>query len=164
MCAGLPSLWNVVCSIGIRQPEVQGEVGGMAILHGPQPGEATRIMVVDDHTDRRGRTLEFFRSRGYEVFAARSGLEAIAHIIQHRVDVIIIQGSLPGLSSYETIPIVKKIHPSLRVILTLPADAEPEPHPTEQTDFIHCFLEPIRLEEIERTIREPGVVPRAASP
>src|SRR3990172_8013469 len=107
MCAGLPSLWNVLCSIGIRQPEVQGEVGGMAVLDGPQPGAATRIMVVDDHTDRRGRTLEFFRNRGYEVFAARSGVEAIAHIIQHRVDVILIQGSLTGLSSYETIPIVK---------------------------------------------------------
>ncbi|MBI4735804.1 MAG: response regulator [candidate division NC10 bacterium] len=136
----------------------------MAVLHGPQPGEATRIMVVDDNTDRRGRTLEFFRRRGYEVLAARSGVEAIAHIIQHRVDVILIQGSLPGLSSYETIPIVKKIHPALRVILTLPGDVEPEPHPTEQTDFIHCFLEPIRLEEIERAIREPGAVPKASGP
>ena len=136
----------------------------MAVLHGPQPGEATRIMVVDDHTDRRGRTLEFFRSRGYEVFAARSGVEAIAHIIQHRVDVILIQGSLPGLSGYETIPILKKIRPNLRVLLTLPEDAEPEPRPTEHTDFIHCFLEPIRLEELERAIRMPGAAPRAASP
>ncbi len=126
--------------------------------------DGARIMVVDDVTDRRARTLEYFRRRGYEVLAARTGVEAIAHIIQHRVDAIIIQGSLPGLSSYDTIPILKKIHPSLRVILTLPANAEPEPHPTEHTDFIHCFLEPIRLEEIERAIRKPGVVPRAVSP
>lgn len=136
----------------------------MAVLHGPQPGETTRIMVVDGVSHRRVRTLEYFRGQGYEVLTARTGVEAIAHIIQHRVDVIIIQGSLPGLSSYETIPILKKIHPSLRVILTLPADAEPEPHPTEQTDFIHCFLEPIRLEEIERAIREPGPAPRAPRP
>lgn len=136
----------------------------MAVQHGPQPAEATRIMVVDGQSDRRGRTLEFFRCRRYEVFAARSGVEAIAHIIQHRVDAIIIQGSLPGLSSYETIPILKKIHPNLRIILTLATDAEPEPHPTEHTDFIHCFLEPIRLEEIERAIREPGAVPKASSP
>lgn len=164
MCSGLPSLWNVVCSNGIRQPEVQVEVGGMAVLHGPQPGETTRIMVVDDLSHRRAQTLEYFRRRGYEVLAARSGVEAIAHIIQHRVDAIIIQGSLPGLSSYDTIPILKKIHPDLRVILTLSGDAEPEPHPTEHTDFIHCFLEPIRLEEIERAIREPGAVPRAPRP
>ncbi len=126
--------------------------------------DGARIMVVDDLSERRGRTVEYFRQRGYEVLAARSGVEAIAHIIQHRVDAIIIQGSLPGLSSYDTIPILKKIHPSLRVILTLPENAEPEPHPTEHTDFIHCFLEPIRLEEIERAIRKPGVVPRAVSP
>ncbi len=126
--------------------------------------DGTRIMVVDELTDRRGRTLEYFRTRGYETSAARSGVEAIAHIIQHRVDAIIIQGHLSGLSSYETIPILKKIHPALRVFLTLSDTAEPEPHPTEQTDFIHCFLEPIRLEEIERAIRERGAVPRAASP
>jgi CheY-like chemotaxis protein len=129
-----------------------------------QRGDGTRIMVVDELTDRRGRTLEYFRARGYETSAARSGVEAIAHIIQHRVDAIIIQGHLSGLSSYETIPILKKIHPALRVFLTLSDAAEPEPHPTEQTDFIHCFLEPIRLEEIERAIRDPGAVPRAASP
>lgn len=127
------------------------------------PADGARIMVVDDLTDRRGRTVEYFRRRGYEVLAARSGVEAIAHIIQHHVDAIIIQGVLPGLSGYETIPILKKIHPDLRVVLTLSDDAEPEPHPTEHTDFIHCFLEPIRLEEIERAIREPGVVPRAAN-
>jgi CheY-like chemotaxis protein len=121
-------------------------------------------MVLDDLMDRRGRTAEYFRRRGYEVLAARSGVEAIAHIIQHRVDAIIIHGPLSGLSDYETIPILKKIHPNLRVILTLPDETEPEPRPTEHTDFIHCFLEPVRLEEIERAIREPGVAPRAASP
>ncbi|MBI4574499.1 MAG: response regulator [candidate division NC10 bacterium] len=126
--------------------------------------EDTRILVVDDLSERRGRTVEYFRKRGYEALAARSGVEAIAHIIQHRVDVIIIQGPLPGLSSYDTIPILKKIHPNLRVLLTLPEDAEPEPRPTEHTDFIHCFLEPIRLEELERAIRMPGAAPRAASP
>ncbi len=136
----------------------------MAASQSVQPMEGTRIMVLDDLSDRRGRSLEYFRRRGYEVLAARSGLEAIAHIIQHRVDAIIIQGPLPGLSSYETIPILKKIQPNLRVVLTLPEDVEPEPHPTEHTDFIHCFLEPIRLEEIERALREPGAVPRAASP
>ncbi len=136
----------------------------MAAPQSLQPIEGARIMVLDDQTERRGRSLDYFRQRGYEVLAARSGLEAIAHIIQHRLDAIIIQGPLPGLSSYETIPILKKIHPNLRVVLTLPEDAEPEPHPTEHTDFIHCFLEPIRLEEIERAIREPGTVPRAIRP
>jgi CheY-like chemotaxis protein len=136
----------------------------MALSRNPHPVDGARIMVVDELTDRRGRTLEFFRQRGYEVLAARTGVEAIAHIIQHRVDAIIIQGSLAGLSSYETIPILKKIHPNLRVILTLPENLEPEPHPTEHTDFIHCFLEPIRLEEVERAIREPGANLGAATP
>jgi CheY-like chemotaxis protein len=127
-------------------------------------GDGTRIMVVDELTERRGRTLEYFRARGYETSAARSGVEAIAHIIQHRVDAIIVQGHLSGLSSYDTIPILKKIHPTLRIVLILSENAEPDPHPTEHTDFIHCFLEPFRWEEIERAIREPGAVPRAASP
>lgn len=136
----------------------------MSDAQGPHPSDDPRIMVVDDSTDRRGRTADYFRRRGYEVLAARSGVEAIAHIIQHRVDAIIIQGALSGLSSYDTIPILKKIHPDLRIILTLAQDAEPEPRPTERTDFIHCFLEPIRLEEVERAIRAPGGAPRAASP
>ncbi len=135
----------------------------MSLPHSPHPLDGARLMVLDDLTDRRSRTLEYFRRRGYEVLAARTGLEAIAHIIQHRVDAIIIQGSLAGLSSYETIPILKKIQPNLRVILTLPENLEPEPHSTEHTDFIHCFLEPIRLEEIERAIREPSAVSEAPS-
>ena len=136
----------------------------MSVVQNPQQGDSARIMVVDDLSSRRARTLEVLRSRGYEVSAARSGVEAIAHIIQHRVDAIIIQGHLSGLSSYETIPILKKIHPTLRIVLILPDEAEPEPRPTEHTDFVHCFLEPFRWEEIERAIREPGAVPRTASP
>lgn len=136
----------------------------MSLPQDPPPEGPARLLVVDDLADRRGRTLEYFRRCGYQVLAARSGVEAIAHIIQHRVDVIIIQGHLPGLSSYDTIPILKKINPNLRVVLTLPQDVEPEPHPTERTDFIHCFLEPIRLEEIERALRDPGAVPGAAGP
>ena len=136
----------------------------MSVVRDPQRGNSIRIMVVDDLADRRARTAEYLRGQGYEVLAARSGVEAIAHIIQHRVDAIIIRDQLPGLSGYETIPILKKINPALRVFLTLSDDAEPEPHPTEQTDFIHCFLEPIRLEEIERALRQAGAAPRAASP
>lgn len=136
----------------------------MSLLQAPQPADGARIMVVDDLAGRRARTAEYLRCHGYEVLAARSGVEAIAHIIQHRVDAIIIRGHLPGLSGYETIPILKKINPALRVFLTLSDDAEPEPHPTEQTDFIHCFLEPIRLEEIERALRQAGAAPRAVNP
>lgn len=136
----------------------------MSVPQDPQPDESLRLMIVDDLADRRGGTAEFFRRCGYQVLTARSGVEAIAHIIQHRVDVIIIQGRLPGLSSYETIPILKKLNPNLRVVMTVPPDTEPEPHPTEQTDFIHCFLEPIRLEEIERALRDPGAVSGAAGP
>ena len=136
----------------------------MATLRDLRPGDGSRVMVIDGDGVRRARSLEYLRSRGYEVSAARSGVEAIAHIIQHRVDAIIIQGHLSGLSSYDTIPILKKIHPTLRIVLLLSENAEPEPHPTEHTDFIHCFLEPFRWEEIERAIREPGAVPRAASP
>ncbi len=136
----------------------------MSARQGPQQGESIRIMVVDDMANRRAQTAEYLRCHGYEVLAARSGVEAIAHIIQHRVDAIIIRDRLPGLSGYETIPILKKIHPALRVFLTLSDDAEPEPHPTELTDLIHCFLEPIQLEEVERALRQAGAVPRAASP
>ncbi|MBI5167680.1 MAG: response regulator [candidate division NC10 bacterium] len=119
-----------------------------------RPG-TKRLLVVDHEEDSRKAIVEYFLSRGYQVLSARSGVEAISKAIDKGMDVIIMKALLPGLSGYEAAPIIKKINPEVHIILTLKDDPPEDPQEAQQVDFFHCFLEPLKLEEIERAIQLP---------
>lgn len=128
-----------------------GGDGGMA---GPLEDSGRRIMVVDGQAERRARIVAYFLGRGYRVFAVDNAVEAIAHVFRQGTDAVILTGLLPGLSGYEAIPILKRISPELRVVLTVSDDPGVEACESRRTDFVRCFQEPVSLEEVERAIRE----------
>lgn len=112
-----------------------------------------RLMVVDNEEAPRKAVMEYFLSKGYRVLSAKNGVEAISNTINQAIDVIIMKALLPDLSGYEAAPIIKKINPQVHIILTLKEDPPEDPQEAKQIDFFHCFLEPLKLEEIERAIQ-----------
>lgn len=115
-------------------------------------GDIKKILIVDDEEKKRKALAEFFTVKGYIVIAAGSGVEALSAVIDQRIDVIIMKAVLPRLTGIETAPILKKINPEVRIILTLEGDHGCESGETEQIESFPCFLEPLCLEEIERNI------------
>jgi class 3 adenylate cyclase len=60
-----------------------------------------RILVVDDQRANVEMLAELLRSRGYDVFAAYSGEEALGRIAEQAPDVVISDIRMPGMDGYE---------------------------------------------------------------
>ncbi len=116
--------------------------------------DANRILVVDDQEDTRAAIAKFFTAQGFEVCVANGGVEAISHVINQKMDVVILKAQLPGLTGYDTALIIRKLAPEVRVILTLDESDMDKERKTKQVDSFEFFLEPLNLEEIRQAVNE----------
>jgi len=64
-------------------------------------GRRGRILVVDDQRANVEMLTELLRSRGYEVFAAYDGEEALRRVAEHNPDVVVSDIRMPGMDGYE---------------------------------------------------------------
>lgn len=122
-------------------------------------GSPRRLLVVDGAEEPRRAVAEYFAARGYDVIVASDGRDALALTISREVDVIIMNATLPGLEGYEAAPILRKISPRARVILTVEADADARPRESQRAERFRCFPKPVNLEALAEAIEETGPAP-----
>jgi len=77
------------------------------------------ILIVDDHAIvREGLQAILKLEEGISVVGmAKNGAEALKVVTSHKVDVIILDISLPGRNGLEIIKEVKKVQPNVRIIM-----------------------------------------------
>lgn len=85
---------------------------------GSGAARATVLVVDDERGVTEGLTLVLRRQR-YEVLAAQSGQEALSVLARKRVDVIVSDHDMPGMSGSELLAIVSREFPgTARIVLT----------------------------------------------
>jgi CheY-like chemotaxis protein len=74
---------------------------------------------VDDEKRSRDMSVELLESLGYTVVKARSGKEAVEvyKSNQDKIDLLILDMIMPGMSGGKTFDILKEINPEIKVIL-----------------------------------------------
>lgn len=83
----------------------------------PSGSQRARILVVDDDTVVRQIIIEMLQRFGYELLGAENGMRAIELARQTSFDCVMLDLTMPGLSSEETLAQLREITPELRVIL-----------------------------------------------
>jgi len=79
--------------------------------------EPLRIVVVDDEPAQRELIGGFLTKQGHEVFPAASGAEALAHVKDRRVDLVLSDCRMPGMSGPELLLGIKAVNPEIPLIL-----------------------------------------------
>ena len=92
----------------------------------PMPGVPPRtVLVVDDEEHVRNALARMLIEAGCTVLAAESGEEASEILHQHRVQLLISDHNMPGMSGIELFKEVRRRHPQvLRIMLTGEMDSE----------------------------------------
>ena len=67
------------------------------------PDRAKRILVVDDEMDVRALLLATLEDAGYDVDLASDGVLALARILAHRPDLVVLDLMMPGMDGHELI-------------------------------------------------------------
>jgi DNA-binding NarL/FixJ family response regulator len=76
-----------------------------------------RILLVDDNEDFLDSTKDVLEDEDYQVLTATSGEDAIRQLGLRDFDVVVMDIKMPGMNGVETLSLVRKRNPKLKVIM-----------------------------------------------
>jgi DNA-binding NtrC family response regulator len=82
-------------------------------------GATTAILVVDDEPSVRGVVARLLQRQGYETAEAPDAETALSILGSQpgRFRLVITDDRMPGMSGYELVAVIARIHPQLRIVL-----------------------------------------------
>jgi PAS domain S-box-containing protein len=113
------------------------------------------ILIVEDEELLRQAVLRMLRKKGFEVLDAANGSAAIniLRTSQGRIDVMLLDMTIPGASSQEVAAEATKSWPNIKVILTSAYSQEMLTHPLSGPQIRGFIRKPFLLGDLEQTLR-----------
>lgn len=115
---------------------------------------AMKIMVVDDESYILDIICEFLSEKGFEVFTAESGEEAVERFEQVRPDILIVDYKMKGMDGLETIERITRISPTIVSIFMTgfpTLDTSIKALRLGAADYI---LKPFKIEEVGLSVQK----------
>ncbi len=126
-------------------------------------GNQTRILIIDDSQIVLDKLNKFFAKLGCEVFTALSEAEGLALAKQHDFTVALINMVMPSMNGEKILIKMKKIDPTIPVIMTTGSNYEQEAKKCMELgayDYIH---KPFDLEYLKTSVLSTELFIKAAS-
>ena len=85
-----------------------------------RPFEGATVLIVEDEDPLRQAVTKMLRQSGFEVFEVGDGSSAIdlLRVNENKIDLILLDMTIPGASSAQVIDEAAKVRPDIRVVLT----------------------------------------------
>src|SRR6478672_10284888 len=83
-----------------------------------------KILWVDDEIESLQSQKLFLENKGYDVQTLTNGFDAIDYIKENVVDVVLIDGSMPGITGLETLAKIKEVNAQIPVVLITKNETE----------------------------------------
>ena len=119
------------------------------------PSQHGTVLVVEDEDQLRQAVVKMLRKSGFEVFEAADGSSAIDLLRADggKIDVILLDMTIPGASSHEVVAEAANAKPNIRVILTSAYSQEMIAGAMSPPQ-IHSFIrKPFQFEDLLNTLR-----------
>ena len=119
------------------------------------PLRQTAVLIVEDEDVLRQAVAKTLRKNGFEVFQAADGSSAI-HLLrvnQGKIDVILLDMTIPGASSQEVVAEAANFRPDIRVILTSAYGQETFSGARRAPQIRHFIRKPFQLADLVKIIR-----------
>lgn len=114
----------------------------------------TKILLVDDEKDFIDALAQRLEIRDYDVSVAYSGESALEIFKNNKLDIVILDVQMPGLSGVETLQRIKEIAPLAQVIM-LTGNATVENAIKGMKNGAYDFLmKPVEIDSFEKKINE----------
>ena len=79
--------------------------------------ETFRVLLVDDEPDFTDTLVRRLGMRQLNVHGVYSGVDALKHVDQNEVDVVVLDVRMPGMDGIQTLREIKARHPLVEVIM-----------------------------------------------
>ncbi|MGH7264265.1 MAG: response regulator, partial [Candidatus Rokuibacteriota bacterium] len=136
----------------IRFP--RGEAPSAEAVAAPVPPAVAgaRILVVDDEAQVRAVLAAVLHAQGYAVLEAGDGAEAIARCAEERVDLVLSDLSMPGMSGWDVAAACRGRFPELPVGLVTGWGDQLDPQEIQRTGVRFVVAKPFDAKELLRAV------------
>jgi putative nucleotidyltransferase with HDIG domain len=115
--------------------------------------DSATIMVVDDEEPIRNSLKRFLAGRGYTVYTAESGQEALALLGTHPVALMLCDIRMPGMSGIDLVPQALEVVPTLAVVMLSAINDAMTAALCMQRGAMDYLTKPLELEDLERAVQ-----------
>jgi len=113
-----------------------------------------RVLIVDDDEALR-ESLEFvLASEGYDVLTADCGEAALDRVEEHRIDLVLCDGSLPGIDGFELMPQIARRLPGVPIVLMSALGTQDLAAEAMQRGAYDYVVKPFQRNEVILTLRK----------
>ncbi len=131
--------------------EIVGEKSDRSPLRGTET-----VMIVDDEEMVLEVARELLEELGYRTLVARSGLEAVDIYLQEqdKIDVVILDMIMPGMSGGETYNEIRQMNPKIKALLASGYSKDEKASKILRCGCNGFIQKPFNMEELSRKLRE----------
>jgi two-component system response regulator HydG len=121
-----------------------------------------RILIVDDDPGQRSLLSSFLKSQEFETVVVDSGERALETLRAGRVDMMISDVRMPGLSGLETLRAARKEHINVPVLLVTAFTDVRDAVAAMRDGAVNYLAKPIDLDELLRSVQQAAGLSEAA--
>lgn len=110
------------------------------------------ILVVDDEPLITYVLKKYLTKKGYKVYSAANGNDAVDKVRDIRPDMVLLDMSLPGMSSLDVLQEIKKIDPYINVIMLTGIFDEKMAEHAIQLGAFDYVTKPFHYEYLEQSV------------
>jgi CheY-like chemotaxis protein len=139
-----------------REPKERDQRDALPAAGNRIPGVAGTVLLVEDEGALRFSVAKMLRKQGYSVIEAADGSAAMDLFRGHkdRIDVILLDMTIPGISSRDVIAEAGRIGPGVKVILTTAYSREMATASLTAPQVRGFIRKPFRLGELIELLRD----------
>ncbi len=145
-------------TFNIYLPAVDAKVEQTSIhdVEEARHGKEEAILLVDDETIILDVGKDMLKTLGYKVFLASGGNEAIEIYRENsnKIDLVILDMIMPGMSGGETYKVLKSINPDIKVMLSSGYNIGGEAREIMEHGFNDFIQKPFTMIKLSHTIRK----------
>lgn len=112
------------------------------------------ILWVDDELESLQSQKKFLETKGYAIHTLSNGYDALDYVLQNRVDVILLDESMPGISGLETLSRIKAINTSLPVVMITKNETENLMDEAIGSQISDYLIKPVNPNQVLLTLKK----------
>lgn len=85
--------------------------GTLTVVH------ARTVLCIDDETDLLAMSKTYLEAAGYRVLTALNGAEGLAHLASLKVDAVVVDYHMPGMTGEQVAREVRRLYPGVPIVL-----------------------------------------------
>ena len=111
-----------------------------------------KLLVVDDENDICDFVKTFFEDRGFHVFTALNGEEALSIAKKERPDLVLLDIKMKGMDGLAALKHIKELDRSIKIIMVTALEDQDKMHEAYKLGACDYITKPLILDYLEQTV------------